>query len=252
MRYLLALLLLLAMPEADARDTVRHYDFDIGVFGTPGADSCTGFIIGGTTIEKRKTWWRRSIFSGQDYYRDSITYGIWKNRRPPLPRNYHAEVVPDRSAPLTTVEAAERRAKFVPGYRLWVEDASNLWFGRFYNTELLFDDKALISVMANTDTAFYMLMTRHFGPPEYKEKTDTVAWKNNPKIVVLLKKRTYRWEKEGKRVDIILTDDLGDNGLKYTSALCHMTDSRKYALYLHAVEEGRMRLIKEHKIEIPR
>ncbi len=251
MKYWLVLCLLFAIPELYAQEMEIH-DFDIGAFRSDNEDGSRGFIIGGSTIEKRKIWWERSKASGNDYYRDSIIYAEWKNRRPPVPRNYHAEVLPDLSEELTTKEAVERRAKFAPGYRVWVEDTEGFWFGRFNRVEMLFDNKALISVMANTDTAFYMVMTRHFGPPEYKEKTDTVAWKKNPKVVALLKTRTYRWEKGDNRVDVILTDDLGDNGLKYTSALCHLSDAHKYALYLDAVEEERVRLMKAHKIKISR
>jgi hypothetical protein len=232
--------------------TTKPEGFDIGVFGTIRNDSDShsmSFVIGKTKLSARRWWWKRTVPSGNEYYTERLVYKPWKNRRPALKMGYHAEIVRNESEDLTTEAGRNNYAKFVPGYQLWVEDVGNHWFGSLRNLELIFEDNLLMSVIGNADTGFYRTVTRHIGTPVYKIKYDTVAWEKNKKHVVILKTRTYTWQKGDNKLEIKLADEMNDKGMRHTYATLHMMDVSKYAAYLAKVEEEKKRLQKLYAVK---
>jgi hypothetical protein len=210
-----------------------------------------GSIHGDYTIGKTKYSERKTYFDNMhpDYIvRQPVYYKEWKDRVPPLPWLYHAEVFADPKEKLTSDTARKNHSKFVPGYSMLIEYGHTLWHGRFMHMEEIFDfqkDSVLISFTANVDTGYYKTFTKYQGiPTETFQKVDTVESNTIAGSKVLLRTKRFVWKKGKNKAEITLTDYQTKNGTRKTKATFQMVHIPLYEAYLAKVAEEKKRLDK--------
>ncbi len=205
------------------------------------------YVIGRSTfdsfIHEYKYHWNK------EYYQGQIPFHNWKKGKPSLPWNYHAEVIDDPNTNLTTDTGRANRARFVPGFKMLVEDSYNFMsIGYFSNIWLSFDKDTLMRFSASVNADFYKVVTRRIAPPDtVLTSRDTVACSYGKLQNSILTQRTYQWKKGRVKMEIVTKEALNDKCVKQTSATFTMTDEKKYKTYLQKVAAEKKRLDKLYK-----
>ena len=216
-----------------------EYKIDIGAIDDD-------FVIGKSHIEKELKWYSRIL---KEYNQGQVPYQNWKDRKAPLPWNYHAELIRNKNENIATDTGRYNQARFVPGYRTLIQYAMDTRLGGVYNIELLYDNDTLISLIADVSPGVYKAMTRHCGTPVIREKKDTISCtiptighpKDYPVTVT-----QYTWKKGNNKTEIIVSEYVDNKCIKRKKTVYQMTDMPKYAAYLKKVEEEQKRLEKKY------
>jgi len=199
-----------------------------------------GMMIGQLTFDSAvnvyKKWW--------GYNQGQVYFGNWKHGRPPLPWNYHAEVIENPHEKLATDIGRANKALFVPGYKFVVEGG---WEGpiKLDNLHLTFGtDSKLIYLKADVGLNFNMVATYYCGKADsVKTSYDTRYWQNNKRYKITLTTKRYVWQRGSTKTVVTVKDELNDRGDKKTTrATYEMMDAVKYNAYLQEVAAEKKRL----------
>lgn len=177
-----------------------------------------------------------------DYRQGKISLSDWKGGK--LRWNCYAEMVDDPKEDLHTETGRSNCATFVPGYRMFVEDAVGSPF-HINNILLLFDSTGtLVKVSSDVNYNFNRMINRYCGRPKSViTKNSTKYWLHNDKYPVKLTNKKYTWETGTIREMVTTNEDLNkDADKRLMSAELLMTDTVKYNLYLNKVAEARKKL----------
>lgn len=209
------------------------------------------YIIGETTWREKM---QRRVSAMDIGYYDQTTLGCPQNI---VPRHEgyvrYSILEPDPQEDLRKEEGRVNQSRFVPKYGRLLERGFSFLTCKIYSyPELIFDnggDSTLISYYAKTDTSFYRYMTSMVSPPHsFTMKADTLPLPGDNRLQLILKTRTYAWVKDGKKVEIVVKDELNKKGKKITTATVHMTDIQRYAAYMEKVAEEKKRLDKLYAV----
>ncbi len=214
-------------------------DFGFGVLGKY-------YLIGKSEFDSFVQDYQRI---NKEYYQGQVVFSNWKHRSPPLPWNYHAEVIANPNENLKTDSGRFNRARFVPGYKMLIESACDIWsVGYFRNIEMLFDNNKLMQFSARTDTTFYKAINRKIAPPtSIKITYDTVSCSYGSEFKIILSSKTYVWKKANVKMEFVTKEEINEKCVKKREAIFYMTDEPKYQTYFKKVAEKKASLEKENK-----
>lgn len=234
------LCLLLAATTLSAQGTAGgSRDTIIGV----GQIDQRAFEIGVTHIDTQLAWWSRA----KDYYKGQVPFRNWKDRKAPLGWNHVAELVRDKDADLSTAWSRQCQARFVPGYRIMIQNGYTVRkaFSHLDNLELIFDQDLLISFTADVDSDFCKVMTYYNGPGKLTELKDTVVRNppgtGKPGQLVLTQKR-YSWQQGLFRAEVVIRESLDRKENVQRQSVLYVTDEARNAAYLKKVAAELRRL----------
>ncbi|MGN6476635.1 MAG: hypothetical protein ACTHKV_05375 [Flavipsychrobacter sp.] len=210
--------------------------FDIGIISDD-------FVIGEKSMANYLYEYSHNY---KEYAPGKVTRKAWKNRNRTVGFVYCGEMIADPAENLQTDSGRNNTARFVPGYRILIDNGYGFYFGYLRDIEQLYDtDSSLIHLTAGVDTVFYRTMIKYIGSPTaVTKKTDTIPYPLDKKYVMMLHTRDYTWVKGNKKTVVTLRDELTARGKKITKATYQMMDIKRYEAYLQKVEEEKKRLDK--------
>ncbi|MBS1780534.1 MAG: hypothetical protein JST70_14485 [Bacteroidetes bacterium] len=210
--------------------------FDIGIMSDD-------FVIGEKGLSDKLYKYNHNY---KEYAPGKVTRKAWKNRNRTVGFVYCGEMIADPTENLKTDSGRSNAARFVPGYRILIDNGYGFYFGYFWDIEQLYDsDSSLIHLTAGVDTVFYKTMIKYIGTPTAVTKTtDTIPYPLDKKYVLMLHTRNYTWVKGNKKAVVTLRDEVTAKGKKVTKATYQMMDIKRYEAYLQKVEEEKKRLDK--------
>ncbi|MBN9482431.1 MAG: hypothetical protein BGO70_17785 [Bacteroidetes bacterium 43-93] len=211
--------------------------FDIGIMSDD-------FVIGEKCMAAKLYEYNHN--GCREYVAGKVTNKTWKNRNRTVGFVYCGEMIADPAENLQTDSGRNNTARFVPGYRILIDNGYGFYFGYLRDIEQLYDtDSSLIHLTAGVDTVFYRTMIKYIGAPTaVTKKTDTIPYPLDKKYIMMLHTRNYTWVKGNKNTVVTLRDELTARGKKITKATYQMMDIKRYEAYLQKVEEEKKRLDK--------
>jgi hypothetical protein len=195
------------------------------------------------------THWMKGF--AKEYDQGTIYLDDWKNDRPVLHWNCHADIVDNPNENLITDAGRQHRAQIPAGYRIFVADGIDIPVRLRCLRYLFSDADGLISLQADVDTAIDKVLSHYYGQPELATiKYDTVLLYNNERYKAVLATKKYSWQKDAIKVQVVIKDELTKDNLKHTKGSLQMTNSIAYSEYLKKVAEKKKALDKEYaKVE---
>jgi len=215
------------------------YDF-ANVVPSMKIGNMDSFIVNKTNVDSFLKYYEH--FFSNEYRQGKILLSEWKSGK--LHWDSYAEMVDNPKEDLHTETGRSNRATFVPGYRMFVQDAFGAPFS-IGNILLLFDSTGtLIKVSADVSHGFNRVVHRYCGKPKsVTTKVNTKYWMHNDKYIVKLTNKKYIWEMGAIREMVSTNEDLNkDANKKIMAAQLLMADTVKYNLYLKKMDEAKKKL----------
>jgi len=203
--------------------------------------SIDGVTLGQTTFDSATSVYKNW---NKEYKQGQVYFGNWKNGRPPLPWNYHAEVIENPHENMATDIGRTNKAIFISGYKFLVEWG---WEGpvKLDNLHLTFGiDSKLIYLKADGGLNFNKVVTYYCGKADsMKTSYDTRYWQNDKRYKITLTTKRYVWQRGNIKAVVTVKDELNDReDKKTTRATYEMMDTVKYNAYLCQVAAEKKRL----------